>query len=131
MSLQCRQVFLKVSFFGHAKGAFTGALTAAAGHFESAQGGTLLLDEIGELPSILQSKLLRVLEESRVTRLGETRSRKLDLQIISSTNKELSNACNSGEFRYDLYFRLSFGKDPYSAPSGTCAGHPPAGPSLF
>jgi len=97
-------------FFGHAKGAFTGALTAAAGHFESAQGGTLLLDEIGELPNILQSKLLRVLEESRVTRLGETRSRKLDLQIISSTNKDLGNACNSGEFRYDLYFRLSSAK---------------------
>jgi DNA-binding NtrC family response regulator len=97
-------------FFGHAKGAFTGALTASTGYFESADGGTLLLDEIGELSAALQTKLLRVLEEDQVTRLGETRPRKLDVQIISSTNKDLGNACNSGEFRYDLYFRLSSAK---------------------
>ena len=97
-------------FFGHAKGAFTGAETASAGYFEFANGGTLLLDEIGELPPALQAKLLRVLEERRVTRLGETRPRTVDLQIISSTNTDLERGCRAGNFRFDLYFRLASAK---------------------
>ena len=76
-------------FFGHAKRAYTGAADEAIGYFESANGGTLLLDEIGELPPSLQVKLLRVLEEDQVTRLGETLPRKVDVQILSSTNKDL------------------------------------------
>ena len=97
-------------FFGHAKGAYTGAADAAIGYFESANGGTLVLDEIGDLPPGLQVKLLRVLEEDQITRLGETTPRKVDVQILSSTNKDLAEACNSGAFRFDLYYRLSSAK---------------------
>jgi DNA-binding NtrC family response regulator len=104
------ETLFESQFFGHAKGAFTGAATETVGHFESANGGTLILDEIGELSPHLQVKLLRVLEENQITRLGETHPRKIDCQIISSTNREIAEACNSGAFRFDLYFRLSSAK---------------------
>ncbi len=93
-------------FFGHAKGAFTGAESAHAGYFEQANHGAIYLDEIGELSSILQAKLLRVLEERMVQRLGESKHRHLDMAVISSTNRNLDEACQKGVFRLDLLYRI-------------------------
>jgi transcriptional regulator with GAF, ATPase, and Fis domain len=94
-------------FFGHAKGSFTGALRDRAGRFELADGGTLFLDEIGEIPLDLQSKLLRVLQEGEIERVGEERTRKVDVRIIAATNRNLKEEAESGRFRQDLYYRLS------------------------
>ena len=93
--------------FGHEKGSFTGALSSQAGLFEQAQGGTIFLDEIGEMPLHLQVKLLRVLQEKKVTRLGGQKMIDLDIRIVAATNKELKKAILNREFREDLYFRLS------------------------
>jgi len=92
--------------FGHVKGAFTGALDERPGCFELAHGGTLFLDEVGELPISTQAKLLRVLEEGRVSRLGGGDERPVDVRIVAATNRDLSEAVASGAFRADLYFRL-------------------------
>ncbi|WP_454767135.1 sigma 54-interacting transcriptional regulator [Cupriavidus campinensis] len=94
-------------FFGHAKGAFTGAMFAHRGYFEQATGGTLFLDEIGDLPLFQQVKLLRVLEENALTRLGSTMPVKLDFRLVAATNKDLREAVSQGRFRADLYFRLA------------------------
>ncbi len=94
-------------FFGHAKGAFTGAMFAHRGFFEQATGGTLFLDEIGDLPLFQQVKLLRVLEENALTRLGSTLAVKLDFRLVAATNKDLREAVREGRFRADLYFRLA------------------------
>lgn len=94
-------------FFGHAKGAFTGALRDRAGRFELADGGTLFLDEIGEIPLDLQAKLLRVLQEGEVERIGEERTRKIDVRIIAATNRNLRAESEAGRFRQDLFYRLS------------------------
>ena len=93
--------------FGHEKGAFTGAIKEHRGLFEQAQGGTLFLDEIGEMPLPLQAKLLRVLQERTLVRLGAERSIALDVRVIAATNKDLRQAITQREFREDLYFRLS------------------------
>ncbi|MFP5214138.1 MAG: sigma-54-dependent transcriptional regulator, partial [Acidobacteriota bacterium] len=93
-------------FFGYAKGAFTGAEKDHPGYFERADGGTLFLDEIGELPPRLQAKLLRVLEEKTVTRIGDTRSIQVSFRIVSATNRDLDAACRDGSFRFDLLYRL-------------------------
>jgi len=93
--------------FGHEKGAFTGAVKDHRGLFEQAQGGTLFLDEIGELPLQLQAKLLRVLQERTLVRLGGERSIQLDVRVVAATNKNLREAISQREFREDLYFRLS------------------------
>ena len=93
--------------FGHEKGAFTGADSVRKGRFEQANGGTLFLDEIGEMPLHLQVKLLRVLQEKKVTRLGGQKMIDLDIRIVAATNKELKKAILNREFREDLYFRLS------------------------
>ena len=93
--------------FGHSKGAFTGATESREGVFEAANGGTLVLDEIGELPLNLQSKLLRALESREVVRLGETKSRNVDVRFIASTNRNLQEEVKAGRFREDLFFRLS------------------------
>ena len=94
-------------FFGHVKGAFTGAVKDRSGRFELADGGSLFLDEIGEIPLSLQSKLLRVLQEGEFERLGEERTRKVDVRIIAATNRDLLTASKTGRFRQDLYYRLS------------------------
>ena len=93
--------------FGHERGAFTGALGARAGWFEAAQGGTLFLDEIGELPLHLQVKLLRVLQELQVVRIGSRQPIEIDVRIVASTNIDLEKAVAAGRFREDLYFRLN------------------------
>jgi DNA-binding NtrC family response regulator len=93
--------------FGHVKGAFTDARTDRIGRFELADGGTIFLDEIGNVPIRQQAKLLRVLESGEIERLGSSRSRKLDVRVISATNSDLQAACSSGQFREDLLFRLN------------------------
>jgi DNA-binding NtrC family response regulator len=93
-------------FFGHAKGAFTGADSSHAGFFEQADGGTLFLDEIGELPVGLQSKLLRVVEDKTFTPLGASRPVRVDVRLVSATNKDLDRACREEKFRVDLLYRL-------------------------
>jgi transcriptional regulator with GAF, ATPase, and Fis domain len=93
--------------FGHARGAFTGAVGARAGSFEAADGGTIFLDEIGELPLAIQPKLLRVLESRTVKRLGESEHRSVDVRLIAATHRDLGRLVNSGAFREDLYFRLA------------------------
>jgi len=98
---------LDAQLFGHTKGAYTGATTARSGFFEEADEGSLILDEIGEMPMELQSKLLRVLENGEYYRLGETRVRKSSARIIASTNRDLREEVRNGRFRGDLYHRLS------------------------
>jgi len=98
---------LESELFGHARGAFTGASAAKAGKFELANGGTLLLDEIGEMPLNLQPKLLRILQEREFERLGETRSIHVDIRVIATTNASLGSMVEQGRFRSDLYYRLN------------------------
>jgi len=98
---------LEASLFGYEKGAFTGALSAHAGKFEQAQGGTLLLDEISEMDLGLQAKILRVLQEREVERLGSHRTLNLDVRVIATSNRDLPEEVRAGRFRADLYYRLN------------------------
>ncbi|WP_247255488.1 sigma-54 interaction domain-containing protein [Pseudomonas moorei] len=97
---------VEAELFGHEKGAFTGALSAKAGWFEEADGGTLFLDEIGDLPMAIQVKLLRVLQEREVVRLGSRKTIPIDVRVLAATNVQLEKAINAGHFREDLYYRL-------------------------
>jgi transcriptional regulator with GAF, ATPase, and Fis domain len=100
-------MLIESELFGHEKGAFTGAVSRQLGRFELADGGTLLLDEIGELPLELQAKLLRVLQEGAFERLGASATRKVNVRVLAATNRDLAQAVCEGRFRADLYYRLN------------------------
>ncbi len=101
------ETLFESEFFGHVKGSFTGALKDKPGRFELADGGTLFLDEIGEVPLAMQAKLLRVLQEQEIERVGDTRTRKISVRIIAATNRDLKKEIEAGRFRQDLFYRLS------------------------
>lgn len=110
VSINCGAIpenLLESELFGHKKGAFTGAIADKQGKFEDANGGTLFLDEIGEMPMNLQVKLLRVLQQREIERVGEGRPRPVDIRVVSATNKELEEEISSGRFREDLFYRLN------------------------
>jgi two-component system NtrC family response regulator len=110
IALNCAAIpetLMESELFGHKRGSFTGAIADAKGKFEEASGGTLLLDEVSAMPSALQPKLLRVLQEQEIVRLGESAARKVDVRIIAATNRDLHTMVADGTFREDLYFRLA------------------------
>jgi transcriptional regulator with GAF, ATPase, and Fis domain len=101
-----RELF-ESEFFGHVRGSFTGAVKDRAGRFETAEGGTIFLDEVGEIPLDIQSKLLRILQEKRYERIGDDRTRRADVRIVAATNRDLKKAVAGGRFREDLFYRLN------------------------
>lgn len=98
---------LESRLFGHVKGSFSGAETDRDGYFSSAEGGSIFLDEIGDISPYMQQALLRVLQEKEITRVGDTKSNKINLRVIAATNQDLVKLCAEGKFRWDLYYRLT------------------------
>jgi len=110
VALNCGAIpenLLESELFGHARGAFTGAVAINVGKFEAADGGTLFLDEVGEMPVSLQVKLLRAIQEKQITRVGESRARTVNIRILAATNRDLRAETEAGRFREDLYYRLN------------------------
>jgi DNA-binding NtrC family response regulator len=101
------ETLLESELFGHEKGSFTGAISAKAGLFETADGGTLFIDEIGEMPGPLQAKLLRVLEDGSLRRVGSLKERRVNVRLLASTNRELAHDVEAGRFRQDLFYRIN------------------------
>jgi len=101
------ETLLESELFGHERGAFTGAVSARAGRFEQAKGGTFFLDEIGDMPTVMQVKLLRVLEERVIERVGSADSIPVDVRLVAATHRDLPKRIEAGKFREDLYYRLS------------------------
>jgi DNA-binding NtrC family response regulator len=101
-----RELF-ESEFFGHVRGSFTGAVKDRAGRFETAEGGTIFLDEVGEIPLDVQNKLLRILQDKRYERVGDDRTRQANVRIVAATNRDLKKAAAAGKFREDLYYRLN------------------------
>ncbi len=110
MAVNCAAIpegLLESEFFGVERGAYTGADRSRAGRFEAADGGTIFLDEIGELPLVLQPKLLRALQEGKVTRVGASTEIPVDARVVAATNRDLATEITAGRFRQDLYYRLN------------------------
>ena len=141
-SLRSRERFVQVNcaaipeelieseLFGHEKGSFTGATEKQVGKFEQADRGTIFLDEVGDMSAKTQAKVLRVLQEGEVERLGSARTIKVDVRVIAATNKNLEEEIEKGHFREDLYFRLAVIPDPRAAAARAARGHPAAGAAL-
>ena len=121
---------IESELFGHEKGSFTGATEKQIGKFELAHKGTIFLDEVGDMSLRTQAKVLRVLQEGEVERIGSQKTIQVDVRVIAATNKDLEEAIEKGEFREDLYFRLSVIPDPRAAAARAAGGHPAPGAPL-